>query len=699
VRERLRVDAPVLVPGLLAVALVVVWATYAGGYPVQVGDDVTFDPDPWYLGALAALGLLAATAAGLGAGRLRANRPTAIALGAFGLYVLFSYASITWAQVPGDALGGANRALVYLAILALFALTPWQARSARVALAAFAIGGGIVALGTALRLGTAPHPSHGFYVDGRLASPLSYQNATAAFFTMVALVGVGIGSRRRISFPVRGLALAAAGLGLQLAVLAQSRGWLFTLPLLLVAVVALVPDRLRLALFALLPVLATLAILSPLLGVFRAAGYHGTVLPTATIDHVLGVKGSAATDAIVWADALLLALGTLAAFFDARVRVPSRASTAATRAALVVVALALVGGSVAGLVAVHGHVGRKIDRAWHEFKRFEPAEAGGNRFGQLGSSRYDFWRTSLDIVSDHPVAGIGQDNFAEDYLRRRHSPEDTRATHSLELRLLVHTGIAGFLLFAIFLGSGLTAALRGRVAPWRRGRERPPVDSARVSTAAIALLPLLVWLIHGSVDWFWEFPTLSGAALGFLGMAMALARQEDPPILPARAGEGRRRAAWMGAIALPLLGMVALVVPYLGEREVAAALSARDRHPAAAFADLDRAASLEWLSARPSLVAGLIAVRLGRPDLATPRLERALSRNEHSFLAAYLLGLLASSRHDQRAALALLGRALALNPGDPGAREALAKARAGRPFTLTQGLAAITRRYQRRFGP
>ena len=36
------------------------------------------------------------------------------------------------------------------------------------------------------------------------------------------------------------------------------------------------------------------------------------------------------------------------------------------------------------------------------------------------------------------------------------------------------------------------------------------------------MLPLVVWLIYGSVDWFWEMPALSGPALGFLGVAVAL---------------------------------------------------------------------------------------------------------------------------------------------------------------------------------
>src|SRR5947209_6441022 len=85
------------------------------------------------------------------------------------------------------------------------------------------------------------------------------------------------------------------------------------------------------------------------------------------------------------------------------------------------------------------------------------------------------------------------------------------------MRLLAHTGIVGLLLFALFLGAALLA--------WSRARLKRGDDVAWLAGACI--LPLIVWLIHGSVDWFWEMPALSGPALGFLGVAVALARAPD----------------------------------------------------------------------------------------------------------------------------------------------------------------------------
>jgi len=45
----------------------------------------------------------------------------------FALYVLWSYLSIAWAQAPGTALEGSNRALLYLIVFSLFVMLPWTA--------------------------------------------------------------------------------------------------------------------------------------------------------------------------------------------------------------------------------------------------------------------------------------------------------------------------------------------------------------------------------------------------------------------------------------------------------------------------------------------------------------------------------------------------------------------------------------------
>lgn len=700
--NRLRALAPVLVPSLLALAIIIAWAASGGGYLSPAGSEGSYEPDSWFLGALALVGLFLAALGGLGPARIRVSRTTAIALGAFGAYVVFSYASMLWAQVPGDALDGANRTLVFFSIFATFAVLPWRTKAAELALAAFAIAGGLVALVTAVRLGTAPHPSSGFYLDGRLASPLSYQNANAAFFTMIALVGVGVGSRRRVPVVARVLALTAAGLGLQLAVLAQSRGWLFTLPVVLLVALVLVPGRVRLVLFALAPVLATAAITGPLLDVFRAAGYHGTVRSPAVLDSLLASRGSAATSSILLADVVLLVVAAVVVLLDSRRSEPKPSTVrTANRIAAAAAVVAVIAGGVVGIVAAHGDVGGRIDTAWRSFKHQESANAGANRFTQLGSGRYDFWRVSLNVFAENPVGGIGSDNFAEAYTKRRRTGEETRTTHSLEMRLLAQTGIVGTALFVAFLIASFRGALRGR------GRRRRPegdraVDEPRVrarrDAAGLALLPAAVWLIHGSLDWFWEFPALSGAALAFLGTGLALGARprRRPPNPRPRDPRLNRALAAAGGLA-GLLALLVLVFSYLGERELAAGLSVAKRDPTAALSDFARAASREPLSAQPDLLAGTLTLR--QPALAQPHFTEATSRNPHSWATNFFLGLLASARGNRTEAEGFLRRAHRLIPSDPIVADALARAASPRPMTVEQALSALRERTRRRFGP
>ena len=101
------------------------------------------------------------------------------------------------------------------------------------------------------------------------------------------------------------------------------------------------------------------------------------------------------------------------------------------------------------------------------------ADATGSHFGTVGSGRYDFWRVSLDALVAHPIGGLGQDNFADYYLPRRHTNEEPAWTHSLEMRLLAHTGVVGFALFAAFIVAAVAGAIRVR----RRADRAPPSGS------------------------------------------------------------------------------------------------------------------------------------------------------------------------------------------------------------------------------
>src|SRR5205807_1194211 len=214
-------------------------------------------------------------------------------------------------------------------------------RGALTVLLAFTLGVGAIAIVLLVRLASADHVG-ALVIGGRLAAPTGYFNSTAALFTIEALTAIALAARRELPGLLRGALMGFACAGLQLAVIVQSRGWLFTLPLIALGAIVVLPDRLRVVGAALLPVAAPVAISHPL---------------------------------------------------------------------------------------------RFVSRQWNGFSHTESA-LSGSHFTDVGSGRYDFWRVSLDAFTAHPAGGLGQDNFAEYYVRHRRTSEEPAWTHSLELRLL-----------------------------------------------------------------------------------------------------------------------------------------------------------------------------------------------------------------------------------------------------------------------
>ena len=104
--------------------------------------------------------------------------------------------------------------------------------------------------------------------------------------------------------------------------------------------------------------------------------------------------------------------------------------------------------------------------------------------------------------------------------------------------------------------------------------------------------------------------------------------------------------------------------------------------PHAAYARLDEAARLNPLSDEPYLLAGSIALRFGDLARADHEFRLALRRTPSDPYATLERGAIASSRGERAVALALLARAVRLNPRDPLAREALHVVREGRRVSV-----------------
>jgi O-Antigen ligase len=645
------------VPAFTALALMILWSAHDGGY----------DADTWYWGALLLLTLLAVSVCAVGIDATRIHRALRLALLAFALYVAWSYLSIAWASSPGDALTGSNRALLYLLVFTLFAITSWTAAGALAILLVYAIGVGVIGAVILVTM-AGGHHSASLFVDGRLLSPTGYINSNAALFTSAAFVAIALAVRKGLPALLRGVLVAIACEGIQLALLAESRGWLFLLPFMLAGAIAVAPARLRTAAAAILPAAGALAVLPRVLDVFRATeganASQGAVVKA----------GEHAARAGLLVCAAILVVATLLAVLDKRVPIPPPSPVLRRVLGALAATLALAVSLTAGLVATHGHplpfIKRQLNGSVTQLDTFR-----SSHFALAGTGRYDIWRVSLDAFLAHPIGGLGQDNFIDYYYQRRHSIEEPRWTHSFELRLLAHTGLVGFALFGVFLAAGLTAAIRDR-------RRAGPATGA---LAGVALLPLVVWLIHGSVDWFWEMPALTGPALGFLGMAASLGEREDGLVAGRRSRRRIPRAVPVAAGALAFLTAVfVLAFPYLSVREVSTASDIRGGDPGAALRDLAVAADLNPLSSDPGRLAGTIALQTGRFTEAESRFHEAISREPGAWFAWLGAGLAASELGDTATARRDFTIAASINSRQPAVTQALRRVDSRTPLAPSE---------------
>jgi O-antigen ligase len=646
-RERLAflIDSPELIPGLLAVGVFVVWSV------AQAGADTTTS----HPGGLFILGLLVVT--GIASRRLlrETPRPLLLAIAFLGAFVAWSFISIAWADVRGDAWDGANRALLYLTTFALFAIIPWRPRSAAIVLGVFAAAIATVGGVTLLNASGSAHPEL-YFVAGSFAEPTGYHNANAALFALAFFPALFLASRRETPSPLRGVLLAAAGLLLQLALLPQSRGAVIVFPIAALLYLAFVPGRVR-TLVAAMPVAAAVAITAdPILDVFPALenGEVGAALDRAW--HSIAVSLGA-----------LLAVGFALALGDRRLHVSDRATALVSWGVGAAAAIAALVGVVVAISAIGNPINWASDR-WQEFKNGYPEQgfSSSRLGGSLGSNRYDFWRVAAEEFMEAPPQGQGSGNFLVGYLQDRQSTEEPTDPHSLPLATLAQTGLVGAVSFTAFLVFALLGAARVR---WRTGSE------LGAAIAAACVIVFAYWFLHSSGDWFWLLPAVSAPAFAFLALAARIEAPRD-------AAQGRdgvslvgvgdsRRSPWPARSAVALGVVVAAfaaasyVLPWTAAEEVQVAASGWGAHPQDAFERLDRARELNFLSAQPDLVAGAIAERLGQRQRMRQSFTAALDRDPTNWYAMLELGALDAAQGNRGAALSRLRAASRLNPRDP----------------------------------
>lgn len=648
-----RVSVPAVLPGFVVIVAGLIVAMFDGGFRVTI----------WYPTALFLLALLVSIAVAAPPARDDRSRLVELALVLYGLFAVWAFLSIIWASAPGPAWDGANRILLYGIVLSVVCLRPWSAAQGAAALVLVAFGTAAIAIGV-LVIGTTTSDPARLFLEGRLAVPAGYLNATANLWLIGFFPALYVAAARQLAWPLRGLGLSAATILLQVALLSQSRGAAIAFVVTVVLYLVLTPGR-----WGALLTLATAVGLTVL-----ASGPLLDVRLSAEVTE-LGPALDQAARAIALSAGAALVLGCVAGLVAGRTRAIVDARPRVRRAGDV----ALAGAAVAALVIVLSTLGNPVDFAearWSDFRDsgYSDVDSGRTRFGgSLGSGRYDFYRVALAEFRAHPVRGTGADNFAAAYLQDRRTPEAPQYPHSLVFLLLSQLGAVGTALLAAFLALMVVAA--GRVL--RRGsREQGAVVAAALAGAG-------VWLVHAAGDWLWEFPALGILGMSLLGIAARTRSEPTDPgrsdtsaaAMPVERGHPRSGSsvllARVAAAVIVLAAAVSLAVPGVAARYATAAYDYAGTDPSRTLSGLERAASVNRLDDEPLVTMGVIAQRLGRSELAVDSLRRAIERSPENWYAHLELGLALAVDGDVEAAQRSLRVAVALNPRQTEARQAL----------------------------
>lgn len=408
-----------------------------------------------------------------------------IAVGGLLLLACWTLLSATWAPVAGDAYHRGQLAMLYaggLLAAVLLLRTRAVARAVEPAVGA----GALLVIGYGISERLLPgllHFQRSISAQGRLEQPLTYWNAMgemAAIGLVVCLRMAGDATRPR---PVRLLATAAAaplGMGLYISF---SRG----------------------ALFACLAGIATLVAVAPTREQWRSGGMAlaGAVAaaavsaPFGAVTSLTGSTGGRERDGAITLGLLALSTGvfTVVQWLIIRAETP-RAIALPRGAALAAVAVISVGLALAIAVGAKEH-------------STQPLSGGATRLVSLQSNRYSYWNVALRAFSDQPLRGVGAGGWSVYWLRYRPVGEFAQDAHSLPLQTLAELGLVGLALLLSVVGGVAVAA--------RQALRRAPALAAGPIAGAVT------YLAHSPLDWDWEMPAVTLAALLLAGLLLALA--------------------------------------------------------------------------------------------------------------------------------------------------------------------------------
>lgn len=555
-----------------------------------------------------------------------APRPSGLELAFLGGLTLFAgWAALSSFWSPGAAAPvlEAERGILYVAATAA-ALLLLSTREASAALLGGIVAGAVLvslyALGTRLfpgHVGGAYDPSSGY----QLAEPIGYWNALGLLAAIAILLAIGFATHGHLV--TRSLAAVAIVVLLPTLYFSFSRGALVALAGGAVMQVALDPRRARLLVSGLVVTVPAA------LGVLEASKSHALTAAGATL-QTAQAEGSHLTRRLLVLALVAAAAPVVLFLVERRLRLPERAGTVLVTATVLAAGLVTVG----ALVAAGGPV-TVVERAVDSFT--EPLQAGeGDLQRRLlsvsGNGRGDYWHVAWTMARNEPLHGTGAGSFEAHWLQDRPISFYARDAHNLYLETLGELGALGLILLVATLALPLAVL--------------PHVRRLRYCPAAAGAF--IAYLLHASVDWDWEVPAVTLAAL-FCAAALLASRRSA-----LLTGKARVTAL---ALAAPVLA-IALVM-HVGNRATAASIAAIDRgDPDRALAQAQRAIDWAPWSDEPWQLRGEAELLVEDDAAARKSLKRALELNPESW-STWLDLAVASSGTGRTQALAQVKR---LNP-------------------------------------
>jgi hypothetical protein len=548
-------------------------------------------------------------------------------LGALTAFVGWVAASIVWTRTVPQSVLEVERALVYLALVAV-ALLLLKRRSVPALL-----GGALAAItvigGSALVTRLFPerfesfHPIAGY----RLMGSLGYWNALGIFVAIGIVLAVGFAARapRSTVRAASAATLVVLVLGLYFT---YSRGAWVALAAGLLAAVAL--DARRLQLLATVLLLAPAPVIAVVVGArSRGLTHTDTSLELATRQgHRLALL-------LVPLCAIAALSAAVLAKLEARTSIPARAQRAIGVATTAVALLA-----VTAVVVSFGGPAALVERAADEFASPPSSDPNLNArlFSFSGTGRNVQYRVAWDAFRERPLVGSGAGTYEQHWLLERPVANKVRDAHNLYLETLAELGVVGLAL----LGTALLFALVAAVV----ARRQPLVPAAAGAYVA--------YLLHAGVDWDWEMPAVTLAALACAVALVVSARRDQARVV----GTQGRAALTAAALAVGAFAFVGLV----GNTEIeraGAAIQARDFRDAEAPAKK----SITWApwAADGWRRLGQAQLGMNQNEAARRNLRKAIAKDPRNWDRWFDLALATQGKEKRRA----LRRALELNPRSP----------------------------------